>query len=71
MTQKEFSLTLENLKLRLQVLESETDIEEAHHDADSILVETVKFLATAQFGSVPDEVAALLRAYYNVPKWYA
>ena len=71
MTQKELSLTLENLKLQLQVLCCDSDIEVAHCDADHVLIDAIKCLAEAHFGTIPPEVQAIIAAYRNVPKWYA
>lgn len=71
MTQKELTLMLENLKLRLKVLSYDHDVEVSHCDADHILVEVIELLATAQFGEIPREVSELLSEYSNVPKWYA
>lgn len=55
----------------MSTLVGPTDIEIAHAEADDLLVEVVKLLASRDNAGVQQVVADILAAYESIDKWYA
>lgn len=70
--QPTLSSELGSLIDKMKALENESDIEGAHSDADSLLIEALEIIAAWELTSSEGElVKALVGAWSDVPKWYA
>ena len=63
---------LANIRETMDACMQDTDQEEAHMQADDILVALIEWLLTANIDShVQETVTQILEDYANVPKWFA
>lgn len=69
MDREELLWNLEDKRFRLQELTEDDDYEAAHSEADGVLVETIKLLAEANFGTIPCVVTEIIEEYNHIPKW--